>query len=83
MPFGLTVSPLVCQRVNTKIFGKTKAEMYLEDTIIPTNNEKEPDSLMEKVLDRARINNIKFNADKTQYKVDRVKYLGHIFRKMV
>jgi hypothetical protein len=34
---------------------------------------------MNKIIERARQFNVKFNKDKIQYKVDNVKYLGHIF----
>lgn len=34
--------------------------------------------ILKKVMDRAKELNIKFNADKIQYKVTKVKYMGHV-----
>lgn len=79
LPFGLNVSPEVFQRYNTKIFGDLNIGVYFDDCIIGAANEKEHDIILQKVLDRARQNNIKFNKDKLQYRVPKVKYLGQIF----
>ncbi|GFS85112.1 transposon Tf2-9 polyprotein [Nephila pilipes] len=44
-------------------------------------NEDSHDTIMSKVLERARSLNIKFNPDKLQYRVSEVKYVGQIISK--
>lgn len=48
-------------------------------TLISAETENEHDIIVEKVLNRARELNIKFNKSKIQYKVKFVRYLGHKF----
>nr|XP_022904876.1 uncharacterized protein K02A2.6-like [Onthophagus taurus] len=78
LPFGLKTSPEVFQKLNEKMFGDLDVEIYFDDCIITGKDEIEHDMLMKKFLERARKYNVKFNADKVQYKISHVKYLGQI-----
>lgn len=46
--------------------------------IIAAATEKEYDEIIQKVMARAKEANVKFNKEKIQYKVNSVKYMGHI-----
>lgn len=77
LPFGLSVSPEVFQRVNTKMFGDIpNVGIYFDDVIICGKNTEEHDEALEKVVDRARKFNVKFNIDKLQFRSSEVKFLG-------
>lgn len=52
--------------------------MIADDLILEVDYEKEHTEILHKVMDRAKELNIKFNADKIQYKVTKVRHLGHI-----
>uniref|UniRef100_A0A1Y1JV53 RNA-directed DNA polymerase n=1 Tax=Photinus pyralis TaxID=7054 RepID=A0A1Y1JV53_PHOPY len=79
LPFGLSISPEVFQKINEKIFQNLGIGIYFDDCIIAGRDEKEHDELMNKFIERAKQYNIKFNPDKLQYKVSKVKYLGQEF----
>lgn len=49
-----------------------------DDLILEVDYEKEHTEILHKVMDRAKELNIKFNADKIQYKVTKVRHIGHI-----
>ena len=46
--------------------------------IISAKDETEHDSIVRKVMQRARERNVKFNKTKVQFKVPNVTYMGHI-----
>ncbi|XP_056647232.1 uncharacterized protein K02A2.6-like [Diorhabda sublineata] len=79
--FGLSCSPEVFQRVNERIFGDLNIPIYFDDLIIAGKDEKEHDLIMNKVLERAKQFNVRFNANKLQYKVKEVIYLGQVYSK--
>ncbi|KAK7886269.1 hypothetical protein WMY93_025890 [Mugilogobius chulae] len=56
------------------------AEVFtgLDDMIIAATSEHEHDEILQKVMERAKAANVKFNKDKIQFKVDTVKYMGHV-----
>ncbi|XP_045447548.1 uncharacterized protein K02A2.6-like [Melitaea cinxia] len=79
LPFGISSAPEVMQRTNTNIFGDIKGvEIYYDDIIIAGKNNSEHDDILNKVIERARKYNVKFNKNKIQYKSDHVKYVGLI-----
>lgn len=78
LPFGLSCSPEVFQRVNEEIFKDLNVGIYFDDIIISGVNEEEHDKEMTKFLKRAKLNNVRFNKDKLQYKVKEVNYLGQV-----
>jgi hypothetical protein len=45
---------------------------------VAAQNEKEHDDIIAKLLERAKAENVKFNPEKLQYKVEEVKYMGNI-----
>lgn len=49
--------------------------VYFDNLIVAANNDAEHQIILNKVIARARANNVKFNIDKFQFKVKQVKYL--------
>ncbi|KAF0755067.1 Integrase catalytic domain-containing protein, partial [Aphis craccivora] len=63
-----------------EVFGGIKnVFIYLDDILIFDDTEAQNDCALKQVLDLAMKNNIKFNKNKIQYKVDKVNFIGHIF----
>uniref|UniRef100_A0A2S2PCF5 RNA-directed DNA polymerase n=1 Tax=Schizaphis graminum TaxID=13262 RepID=A0A2S2PCF5_SCHGA len=80
LPFGINNAAEICQKWNMKVFGGIEnVFIYLDDILIFGDTEAQHDCALKQVLDLAMKNNIKFNKNKIQYKVDKVNYLGHIF----
>lgn len=82
MPFGISSAPEVMQRINCTIFGEIEGVyVYYDDIIIAGKDYKEHDIILEKVIKRAKEQNVRFNSKKIQYKLDHVKYVGLIISK--
>lgn len=82
LPFGISVAPEIFQKYNEKNFGDIPGVViYFDDMLICADNEKEHDVILNKVVERARKLNVKFNPKKLQYRVNEVKYLGFVFNK--
>lgn len=82
MPFGIKSAPEVFQRIMVKIFGCIEGvQVVFDDLIIAAESEEEHDQILMKVLETARKNNIKFNKEKLQLRVNSVKFLGNIISK--
>lgn len=82
LPFGIISAPEVFQKRNQKLFGDIRGvEIYFDDLIIAGKDAEEHDRILKQVLDRAKDNNIKFNPEKFQFKVTKVKYMGFIISK--
>ena len=78
-PFGISSAPEVFQKRNDSLFGDIDGvEVIFDDIIIAGKSLEEHDQILETVLDRARVNGVKFNPDKFQHKVSEVKYIGNI-----
>lgn len=76
--YGLNCAPEMFQRKMIQIFGDLQGVLiYFDDIIIFAINEIEHDKILEKVIERARQNNIKFNPEKIQYKQKSVKFMGN------
>ena len=56
-------------------------EIVVDDILVWGMNEAEHDSRLIKVLDRARLQNLKLNKSKCQFKKQEITYLGHILTK--
>ncbi|XP_053696549.1 uncharacterized protein K02A2.6-like [Sabethes cyaneus] len=83
LPFGLSISPEVFQKFNEENFSDIAGVfVYIDDLLIYADNEEEHDCIMKKVIERARQRNIKFNSNKLQYRVNKVRYLGHEVSKL-
>ncbi|KAL1260046.1 hypothetical protein QQF64_007873 [Cirrhinus molitorella] len=79
MPFGIKSASEVFQRLNSEGFGDIEGVfMVVDDMIIAAATKPEHDAILEKVMNRAKSLNIKFNKDKLQYMVNEVTYLGHV-----
>lgn len=79
LPFGLSVSPQVFQKINEKIFGDLPVGIYFDDFIIAAETEVVHDQILERVIKRAEQFGVKFNKNKVQYKVSEVSYVGQVF----
>lgn len=80
MPFGIKTAPEVFQQMNFENFGDIENVLiYFDDILIVGGNRKEHDETLRKVLERAKEKNVRFNINKAQIALERVKYLGHIF----
>lgn len=79
LPFGIKSASEVFQQINSESFGDiTGVHIIADDMIIAAETKEEHDCILQQVMDRAKELNVKFNADKIQYMVSEVKYMGHI-----
>lgn len=79
-PFGISVAPEVFQRYSETAFGDIPGVIvYCDDLLICGDTEEEHDAILNKVFERAKEHNVRFNKNKFQYKLKEVKYFGHIF----
>ena len=79
MPFGISWASEVAQKMVEKHFGDIPGALPIfDDIIIGGRDEQEHDLILRKVLTRARERNIKFNRDKIQFRVNKVKYMGEV-----
>uniref|UniRef100_A0A8C7ZN50 Gypsy retrotransposon integrase-like protein 1 n=1 Tax=Oryzias sinensis TaxID=183150 RepID=A0A8C7ZN50_9TELE len=79
LPFGIKSASEVFQQKNCETFGDIPGVFIIaDDMIIAATSEREHDEILQKVMERAKTANVKFNKDKIQFKVDTVKYMGHI-----
>ena len=82
MPFGISSASEVMQKRNEEAFADIQGvNVIADDLIIAAENETEHDAIIHKVLQRARKENVVFNATKIQYKVTTVAYMGNIVTK--
>lgn len=80
LPFGLSNAAEIFQKINVSNFGDIpNVTVYIDDILIATSTEEEHELVLRKIMERANKLNIKFNKDKIQYKVNEVKFFGHIF----
>lgn len=80
LPFGISVAPEIFQRYSEKTFGDIPGVIiYCDDLLIAASSEEEHDVILNRVFERARLHNVKFNKNKFQFKLKEVKYFGHIF----
>ncbi|GFW99794.1 uncharacterized protein K02A2.6 [Trichonephila clavipes] len=64
MPFGIVSTPEVFQKRNQKLFGDIEGvEIYFDGIIVAGCDEDSHDPIMSRVLERAKLLNIKFNPD--------------------
>ena len=67
------------QKRNEETFGDISGvHVIADDLIIAAATEQEHDTILRKVLDRARDNGVRFNYDKIQFKVSEVEYMGNL-----
>ena len=75
MPFGISSASEVMQKRNEEALGDIQCVHVIADDLIISAKE---DATTSRVLERARQQNVKFNANNIQYKVNTVTYMGHI-----
>ena len=76
------MAPEYFQSLNYKNFGDIEGTVvYIDDILIAANSKEEHDLILPKAMLRAKECGLKFNKDKSQFKVSQVKYLGHVFSK--
>lgn len=79
MPYGIKIGPEVFQKYNSRNFEDLKGVVvFIDDILIAANKIEEHDKILQKVVERARKLNMKFNREKIQFKVKEVKYLEKI-----
>ena len=79
MPFGLCSASEVLQQRNDDAFnGIANVHIIADDLIIAGADSPEHDEALRQVLQRARERDVRFSPQKIQYKVDNVRYMGHI-----
>ncbi|GBN26985.1 Retrovirus-related Pol polyprotein from transposon 17.6, partial [Araneus ventricosus] len=79
LPFGIASAPEVFQKRNEKLFGDIDGvEVYFDDIIVTGTDKVTHDAALTEVLKRAEASNIKFNANKLQFRMTEVKYMGQI-----
>jgi len=82
VPFGLCNSPAVFQRYINEIFNdltrKGIALPYIDDLIIPAENEEEAIHRLKIVLKRAEEYGLEINKRKCQLLEQRIEFLGHV-----
>lgn len=79
LPFGVKICAEVFQKYNERNFEDIEGvNVFIDDIIISANSVEEHDRILEKVVERARERNVRFNRNKLQYRVQTVKYLGHV-----
>jgi hypothetical protein len=80
LPFGVSVASEIFQKYNERAFGDIPGVIiYCDDLLICADTEVEHDAILTKVFERAKQHNVRFNKNKFQYKLNEVKYFGHIF----
>jgi len=68
LPFGIACAPELFQQLTNKYFGDIQNVcVYIDDILVYGKTKEEHDEALKKVMDRARLLNIKFNPDKIQY----------------
>ena len=79
MPFGISSASEVMQKRNEEAFSDLHGvHVIADDIIVAAPTEEEHDACLQKLIDRAREKNVKFNPEKLQYKVLSVQYMGNI-----
>ena len=79
LPFGLSSSQDVFQRVMSQMFEDIEGvEVIVDDILVWGENEQQHDSRLNQVLERARHRELKLNKSKCQFGKQQVSYLGHI-----
>jgi len=77
LPFGVSVAPKLFMRQNEKYFGDIEGVLiYFDDIFIAAETLDQHERIMNKVIDRARKYNIKFNISKLHYRQREVRFPG-------
>ncbi|KAG0425058.1 Retrovirus-related Pol polyprotein from transposon, partial [Dictyocoela muelleri] len=78
MPFKLTNAPKTFQKVMDNLFSHLEfVKVYLDDIIVHSKTLEIHEKHFEEVLNIINNNNIKININKSEFFVDKIKFLGH------
>ena len=78
MPFGIySASELLQKRLYENFHDVEGVYNIHDDIVVAGEDEKQHDEYVHKFMERAKQWGVKFNLQKTQFKVDRVKYVGN------
>lgn len=82
LPYGICVATELFQKFVCENFGDIPGVIaVIDDLLIYAKSIKEHDEILMAVIERAKKLNVKFNPSKFQFRVEKVRYLGHIFSK--
>ena len=77
MPMGYKNSPMIMQRVISRILSDIEnVKVYLDDIVIYGNTENEHDKAVIEVFKQLQSNGMRLNREKIQYKLQEVNLLG-------
>ena len=77
VPFGLTSAPEVFHRTVQQIFENVPGtKVYIDDVLIWGQTLEEHDTRLKTALDQARVNGLKLNADKCEFRKTEITFLG-------
>lgn len=74
MPSGICSASEVIQNRNYETFGAIGVHCIIDDVIIASD--KDHDGILEIVIERARLKNVKFNESKIQFRVPQIHSMG-------
>lgn len=79
VPFGINSAPEMFQRNMVQIFGDLpNVIIYFNDIGVLGESFEEHDETLLKGLKRAKLNGIRFNPDKVQYRRAEIEFMGHV-----
>lgn len=82
MPYGIcSASEVFHKKIYENFDDLDGVCMYIDDLLIYGKNEEEHDNRLRTVLDRCRKINLKLNIKKCKFRLNEIKYLGHIISK--
>ncbi len=82
VPFGITSASEIYQREMNRILnGIQGVEVYQDDVMIHSKDEKDHDEILKRVLKRIEESGLKLNKSKCKFKQKSITFLGHIIDK--
>lgn len=82
-PFGLSVLPEHFQKLTHNLFGNIPGvKVYFDNIIVGADTQEELYNVVNKLIEVASLNNVKFNPEKLQYFVSEVSFLGMKFNSL-
>ncbi|KAK2717586.1 hypothetical protein QYM36_006382 [Artemia franciscana] len=79
MPFGIiSAQDEFQQRMEDAFEGLEGFEIIIDDMIVYSDTQEEHDKRLAAILERALVKGIRFNKEKCEFSVSRVKYFGHV-----
>ena len=80
LPFGICSGTEIFQELFDTIYGDIQGVIeYVDDIVIYAKSAEEHNIILEKILKRARENNIKFNKNKCTINKEKVLFMGNYF----